>query len=329
MNEKLSINSGELSRTEKIDFLSEMMYKRQPDFPDFRGYRKEGFSGNRLNKAKMRLNKKLDKITMREYETGRTSDDEFAKGAEPLITYVLNEGRLFPSRKCASYLASEYDDKMNGTDIVLHASKKGSDELMTFSIDVATGTNLKNIQGKFKESGQAHNQGETPPWTANAEYCKLGDDRWSVFGAPHFVVGLQPSGVNWALDNIRIEPGENLAREDDMGTDLMILSELYEQIKMQLSLPSNRKTDEETKKRRSDLRDFGSAVLTGLYKVLKMDQFPKKTQREVFDRIYPNTIEKLKRSDETYKHIIDEAQKLQHRFRGEEAVRASVKKSAG
>ena len=98
---------------EKKETLYRAMYSAQPSFDDFKGY--TGYSNGMLRSDKEWLDEKSASIYNSEW---KDADDDFARYMEPVVTYILNREELLPTRDNFAFLASEYDDKRNGTDVV-------------------------------------------------------------------------------------------------------------------------------------------------------------------------------------------------------------------
>lgn len=171
------------ARAEKMEILSEAMRRNQPDFEDFLGY--NGYSDRMIEADKERLERKMEEIRVR--DEGAPEDaaksDEYSKSAEPVLTYILGDVRFLANRgqRTFSFLASEYDDKMNGTDVVLGVEKPDGSEFLGFAVDVATGVDEQNIRKKIASS--AMERQDRGAFTAFVKYCKWGEWRWKGAGA--------------------------------------------------------------------------------------------------------------------------------------------------
>lgn len=297
---------------EKKETLSRAMYNAQPTFDDFRncpGYSKLTLRDDRIY---------LDKKNKKNYDNERvSSDDEFAYYMEPIVAYALNTETLLPTRENFSFLASDYDDKINGTDVVFGVKNKKTNEPTIFSVDVATDTAPLFIQKKFRRSLDEHDG------SANIKYCMYKDKKWSEPKAPHFILGMSPASQNKAMDKIIITNGELKGRENDFDSDFILLSEIREQINMHLAILKNRPKTDSSEQMIAKLGDLVPAIRMGLYRTLGINNtdYPSKEEREqVFEKKYFQKKEQFSRFDNVYGNIISVARQ---RTLGAKSLKAS------
>ena len=233
-----SPSNGEISLSvnTKAGILTQQMYRSQPKINDYCGA--PGFSPEMLRQDRAALDRKSRYIERKSAEQAPedVENDPYGPWAEPTMVAVMRSNDFIGAEADTfSYLASEYDDKIQGTDVVFEL-KDNLGRASTYSIDVATGTNPQNIKGKFDHSVQ--NGNPTLPYEADIHYCtsKTGT-RYIAKGAPHFIVGVQPSLLEKAIDKFNFTAdGIPEGREPDPATDFKLLSEMYEQIGMQVAV---------------------------------------------------------------------------------------------
>ncbi|MBR3236192.1 hypothetical protein IKF92_00715 [Candidatus Saccharibacteria bacterium] len=290
------VNGGnEVLLEEKKGVLRRAMLSARPDFDDFYGYR--GFPDGMLKDDKERLKKRLAE----DREKGNAkSNDEFAKNMEPLLTYILNDERLLPTRDSFSFLASVYDDKLNGTDVVFGVQDSKKDFFVTFGADAATGTDIDNISKKFDNSFSWHDG------TSYIKYCLHDDRRWRDRQAPHFVLGMSPASENNAFGHILINNDQLIGREEDFDADFIILSEIHEEIFMCLDMLEGKK-GENSLKRVEKLKRLIPAVNMGIRRVLSFNakEYPDSTERQnALFKKYQEKIAEMKQYDAVYENIM-------------------------
>ena len=283
---------GDISLDQKKEILYQSMDEFRPTFKDFRGH--PGYINESIQKHQNELNKKEKK---REYYEKILADDEFARYMEPVVTCVLNDSNLFPTRNNFSFPASKYDDEINGTDIVFVIGDRTGKGSLIFSIDAASGTNIQNIQEKFERSAIYN-------YTSHIEYCLYKDQRWRESDAPHFILGISPGSQNKAMDNIIIKDLKFKERTEDLDTDFMILSEMKEQIRMQMEiLGKESKSTDHLKK----LNVLAPAVTMALCRTLGIDRTKYSSDEEclqAFRESYSQKSEECKRRDDVYRNIM-------------------------
>ena len=150
---------------EKATILQKAMYRAQPTFDDFRGC--PGYSNDMLGRDAQKLKEKEARIARNNKgKSGEAWSDRWSVQAEPILTYVMNTDSFLSTRDSFAFLAHEYDDKYNGTDIVFCVMGKDK-RYMTFSVDVATGTSSDNIR---KDHFQSLPKTSRSVW-AKAKHC--------------------------------------------------------------------------------------------------------------------------------------------------------------
>ena len=288
------------------------MYANQPQIDDFRDCK--GYPDAMLNGDKQKLGTKQSYIAEGRDEYG-ANNDRYSWEAEPILTYILNDRSFLPVHENSAHLASEYDDKFNGTDIVMYLKNKDG-EVITLSIDVATSTNYENISNKFNNSMRVH--GNTPAMAAYIKYCESDGKKWREPVASHFIIGLMPACLDDAVEKVDIKDGLIAGRNKDPITDFKIVSELYEQAKLQVKLLSQEQPeDEEGRKRVRDLNILGGLLKTRLYKLLGMDLLD---NEEEFGKRYQKAM-RMTSGDLVYKNIINETARQCNRFSGSKTVK--------
>ena len=309
----------------KSERIHNAIYRLQPKIDDFK--KCDGYPNWMLEQDKKEVSRRSLRHAM-ESSGSMAASDRWSRDAEPILTYVLSSG-ILPTRECFSHLASDYDDLCNGTDIVFGVKTRDKSRFMVFSIDVATGTNNENIAGKFNKSEIARRN--TSPFAANIKYCKHQDKRWREQEAPHFILGMMPARLDDAVDEIQISDEGIIAGREvnpDYKTDFRLLSELYEQIKMQKSILKKNPDDPSSKRRLSDLEDFQHAVISGLYRTLGIDTLPKEARREAFDIKYKEEVDKAAKKDSVYRNIIAETRRRTKRDLGQRTLKMATSSDA-
>ena len=298
---------------EKAEILREAMLMNQPNFEDFMG--EPGFSRGMLERDERSLDAKRAK--MRERKSDEVAGDRYAGDAEPIVAYVLNSERFLQTRDNFAYLASEFDDKMNGVDVVFGVEKKDHSGDMVMAVDVATGTNAKSIKGKFEK--HAEND-----WLTEVKYCTHDGAKWSEPRAPHFVVGMMPANIDRALDKVQITD-ETIMRETDPKTDFMLTSEIYEQIEMELAGVEGRYNDTEELEQVAKLKDLRAAVRAKLYKICQVKGETKEERAKDFRPKYAKAVREVQ-GDLVYRNILIETRERRERYdnqrRGNVAMKA-------
>ena len=308
MDPGLKGGGGETPRDVKKEVLYHAMYSAQPQFKDFRGY--DGFPRRMLESDQDWLSRKYSDIAD---SMPSESDDDWARYMEPVLTYILGSETLIPSRETFSFLAHDYDDKRNGTDIVFGVENNKTNENMVFSVDVATGTLLKNIQNKFQNSIDKHSG------TSYVKYCMHKDQRWREPEAPHFILGMSPASQDKTVDKIIVTNGELKGREKDPDSDFLILSEIREEIYMQLAILRNGPKTDAAERQMERLDNLIPAINTGLYQSLGINSkdYPTKEERtQAFNKLYIMKSNELMRKDDVYKNIVYEAKRRRNLARG-------------
>lgn len=303
---------GELLKSEKdsevseskLQILAEAMREMQPKIADFRG--KSGFSDGMLQRCEDELEAKLERVKNNDKQQLPSigANDKYTWGAEAIVAYAFNDRQMFPTRDSFAFLASEYDDKINGTDIVVGLQMKDSSHYIAYSVDVATGTNRESIHEKFSRSARWH--GKTAPWNSFIKFCAFDGQYWSESETPHFTLGLMPSRVDDALEKIKInDDGLIAGRDSDPMTDFKLLSEMREQLTMhEKSLHAQGLLDNQMGE---VLRSISGAVNNRLYKILGVQGKDKIARAEDFKEKYTKMV-KYCREDLVYRNILDECQ---------------------
>lgn len=300
MNNDPGWNGGNMSPLDKKkEILSRAMYEEKPTFKDFEDlpeYPRQTISSNKKWLAqKNRDIADSEKIS---------SDDGFARDMEPAITYILKNKAFFPTReKNFSFLASDYDDKNSGTDIVFGISDKDGGNIV-FSVDVASGTNPNSINKKF-ESTLRHNG------VSSIEYCMHEGQKWREPDAPHFVLGMSPASLNKAVDKMIITDNELRGRKIDTDSDFMLLSEIREQVRMHLANLENKpkaKQDERVIAKLKSLQSATKASLQFKLGVKKEEDYSSREEyNKVFNEKYKWAMGQLSRADDVYNNIVSAA----------------------
>lgn len=310
-------DNGELTLEQKKKIINELLHREQPTISDFEGA--PGYSSWMLEEDE----REVERITASfgnkdEAGLNNAANDGYGRDAEAVITYVFND-MIFPTRGASyAFLASEYDDVKNQTDVVLRVNDKGNvKKFYTYAIQIATTTDPKKTREKFDRS--ANDKG-SPAMTKYVKYCKRGDMRWKAPESPHFIVGMMPSRIDDAVEKFRFQNGELVGRESDPVTNFKVLSEMHEQIRMQVS--HLRSSSGDATERLAKLDSLSGAVKNGLYRILGIYQLPQEKWVETFNEKYPDLVDKM-RYDSVYNNIINEARRRTIRFRGGDALAAT------
>lgn len=321
-------NLEKTERELKAEVIYDAMYAGQPQFGDFRG--RSGYSDYALTKDEEKLDLKMQGIYADKMGrfSGAAADDDYAKNAEPVITYALDQRAFSGSqREGFAYLASEYDDKFNGTDVVLGLEKPARDGFYVYAIDVATGTDPRNIAKKVANHASAH--GSIPPWTAYLKYCKEGDARWKEPRAPSFVLGLSPAGLDVAMDSIAMEDGMLNGWTPNAETEFKLASELKEQIELQRIILKRQPESEEVAEQLKKLSVLGKAVTQKLIRICGVEGSDTAELQRDFLTKYPQMKERFmhetrgQTTDTVYINIMREVARQKSLERGK-VVRQSA-----
>lgn len=300
-------NSGEFltpDQVKKMDALCQVMIAVQPEIEDFRGQPR--FSNNLIETSKQKLSAKIEEIKNRNKNRQNSSNDDiYARMAEPIIAYIFSgkERSAFEDKESFAFLASDYDDLLNGTDIVLSVQNKEGKNDITCSIDVTTATNAQKIAEKFQRSSLR--RGSTPPYCSYVKFCEFDGRYWTAEAAPHFTLGLMPSRVENALDNIEFNDGIIAGRKKDEATDFKLFSEMYEQILMQeTKVQKEYGKSVTTEPFYENLEVLRGAVRTKLEKICKVEGADEETRQKNFEIKY-GSMKRKHREDLVYKNIVD------------------------
>ena len=184
---------------------------RPIDFIGKRYYTKEY-----IDKANKELSEKL--------ATESKDYDESAQLAEWEFTYVLSHEDSLPG--CRARLASEYDDHLNGVDIVCDLERDDGKKYV-FGIDISTATSRSAIDAKFARGDRA--RGQVP---AGCSFVKFYDDGERVAclkGVPRFVLGVSPlfCGQQEYFDKFHLQDDGTVSHKPDPDLSFNILSSLF------------------------------------------------------------------------------------------------------
>lgn len=152
-------NAVEADRLQPINFIGKRYYTKEY-----------------IDKANRELSKKLS--------TERGSGDNEGRLAEWEFTYALGHGETLPG--CRASLASEYDDHINGIDVVCKLKSEDSDKPHVFGIDICTTTLPDAVNKKFTRGD--HSRGDIP---IGCSFIKFYEDDGFVAcmkGIPRFIM---------------------------------------------------------------------------------------------------------------------------------------------
>lgn len=289
---------------DRWEILNRAMRASQPQLIEFKG--QPGFSDGMIERCEKELAEKIQRDSEKNRNNPRAQDaaanDLYAKYSEPLIAYIFNDERMLRSRDTFSFLASEYDDNINGTDIIVGVENKDNPDYIVCAIDASTGTNYRNVTGKFAENSKWHRS--TPPWCSYAKFCRFNGHYWSEPEALHFTLGLMPSSMDKALDKIEFKDGIIMGRDADPDTDFMLLSEMREQIILQKHIILQSEDNGHAEGRLERLSSLLSAVNARLRQICDVKNVEKSKRDEYFKNEYIKRRQKF-RYDTVYKNIID------------------------
>ena len=325
-HDKYSLSNAEMSPLEKKkQIIQNAMYYNQPTFDDFVGAK--GYSDAAIKSDKNKLKQKQDRI---ERESPKSFDDDFAHDMEPILTYILNDRVLFPTRQNFAFLASEFDDKCKGTDIVFGIQRRDGG-FSAYGIDVATGTNPERLHAKFTKTFETFNG------VSDIHYCKHDNLRWKERQAPHFVLGMSPASQIKAVDEFIASDNMLQGRNTDKRSDFIILSEIEEQIILHRELLKLKgaTNDPLITARAEHLTDLKSAVERALRRTLDIEAKNYGTKQEMLDAFkkeYAQAKKYCAKEDSVYNNIVNEAsirtreakKRLEHKTIGHLAVAASA-----
>ena len=190
----------EADRIQPIDFIGKRYYTREY-----------------IDKANRELSEKLS--------TECGSGDEESKLAEWEFAYALSHGETLPG--CRASLASEYDDHVNGIDVVCKLKNEKEGKPYVFGVDIVTATLPDAVSRKFIRGDRPRK--EVP---IGCSYVKFYEDNGFVAcmkGVPRFVVGASPLfiGHQKYLDNFHLEEDGSVSHTPDPDLQFNILSSLF------------------------------------------------------------------------------------------------------
>lgn len=182
---------------------------------DFIG--KRYYTGEYVGEANRELSKKLS--------AKRGPDDDDGKLGEWEFAYVLGHGETLPG--CHASLASEYDDHINGIDVVCKLKSEDSNKPHVFGIDICTATLPDAVSRKFARGDRP--RGDIP---AGCSFIKFYEDNGFVAcmkGVPRFVVGASPLfiGHQKYLANFQLDDDGSVSHTPDPDLQFNVLSSLF------------------------------------------------------------------------------------------------------
>lgn len=151
--------------------------------------------------------------------------DEESKLAEWEFTYVLGHEETLPG--CRARLASDYDDHINGIDIVCRLKNPNNRRPHVFGIDICTATDPSKVAEKFARGDYPRH--DIP---AGCSFIKFFEDDGFVGcmkGVPRFVIGASPLFVGHQkyLDKFHLETDGTVSHAPDPYLRFNVLSSLY------------------------------------------------------------------------------------------------------
>lgn len=192
----------EADRIRPIDFIGKRYYTREY-----------------IDKANRELSEKL--------LTERDPGEDEGKLAEWEFVYALGHGETLPGLRAS--LVSEYDDHMNGIDVVCKLKSENNDKPHVFGIDICTATLPDAVSRKFARGD--HPRGDVP---VGCSFIKFYEDNGFVAcmkGVPRFIMGASPLFVGHQkyLDNFHLEDDGSVSHTPDPDLQFNILSSLFMQ----------------------------------------------------------------------------------------------------
>ncbi len=199
----------------KIIAIEKAVEADRPRLIDFIG--KRYYNKEYIDKANKELSDKL------RFE--RDSSDEAGKLAEWEFTYALGHGETLPG--CRASLASEYDDHLNGIDIICKLSDDTSKPPHVFGIDICTATLPDAVSKKFARGD--HTRGDIPPGCSFIKFYKDNSFVACMKGVPRFILGASPLfiGHQKYLDNFHLDEEGSIYHTPDPDLQFNILSSLF------------------------------------------------------------------------------------------------------
>lgn len=190
----------EADRIQPIDFIGKRYYTREY-----------------IDKANKELSEKLS--------TERGPGDDDGRLAEWEFTYVLGHEETLPG--CRASLASEYDDHINGIDVVCKLKSGSSDKPHVFGIDICTATLRDAVNRKFARGDRP--RGDVPIGCSFIKFYENNGFVACIKGVPRFVVGSSPLfiGHQKYLDNFHLENDGSVSHNPDPNLQFNILSSLF------------------------------------------------------------------------------------------------------
>ena len=163
--------------------------------------------------------------------------------------------------------------------------------------------------------------------TAQVKYCLYGDKKWKEPEAPQFILGLAPASIENGLSLLKVSDYniDMKKSEYDLNTNFMVLSEIFEQTRMQLAiLGENPEDDSALAKRISNLTSLRVATVSALYQALGVNKFPKEVRDKEFSERYKKGVNFFKSRDAVYNNIISVAKRQANAARGRVGLANSV-----
>jgi hypothetical protein len=192
--------AAESDRTQPINFIGKRYYTREY-----------------INKANKELSEKIS--------TEHGSGDVESKLAEWEFVYTLGHEEVLPG--CRANLASEYDDHINGIDVVCKLKNKDDDQPYVFGIDICSAINPDAVSKKFARGD--YPRGDVP---AGCSFVKFYEDDGYVAclkGVPRFVLGASPLFVSHQkyLNNFHLREDGSVSHTPDTDLQFNVLSSLF------------------------------------------------------------------------------------------------------
>ncbi len=157
--------------------------------------------------------------------TERGSGDDDGKLGEWEFAYVLGHGETLPG--CRASLASEYDDHINGIDVVCKLKSEDSDKPHVFGIDICTATLLDAVSRKFARGDYPRK--DIPVGCSSIKFYEDNGFVAHMKGVPRFVVGSSPLFIDHQkyLDNFHLEEDGSVSHTPDPDLQFNVLSSLF------------------------------------------------------------------------------------------------------
>ena len=294
-----SEDNYETERDKKFSALVEAFESNRTSVNRF--FRARGFDGNEVKQD-------ADFVEDKEYEmlenAGMVSSLDTDKALEAILFYMGSSDQIF-NRESYTEPGSDYDDFVNGVDIIFGFPNEGSKYDTVFSIDACSATLPEPIAKKFKNI-EKHSRDNTPGCN-RIKYFEHGGKFTHLNCTPNYVVGTMPSHVSSAVDAFELKDGiiQPCAIDEDLRKKILIEILLQSQTGA-LACNLVEEPDNFTERAKTSHKRIHAACTDALYQIFGIDKEADKANEE-FDKAILESFKTLASDDLTFKYICNEA----------------------